>query len=376
MKIAAISFTRAGARLSVQLKERMERPGENSADSLELFTKYSGSLDPDDKINFPQEGLGAWTGKHFTTGEALLFIGACGIAVRSIAPFIRSKTTDPAVLVMDEKGEFVIPILSGHLGEANRIAGKIETLTGARAVLTTATDVNHVFAVDVFAGRNGLYLSDMKKAKEVSAALLEGEKITLYYDPRQLELEGEIPEGIAVSCLPDRQAEDWKAPDRQAAGRQMLNRQAAAHGVYLTCRERTEAALCLIPRQLYLGIGCRKGKSCAELRAFVTQTLGKYRLDRKALAGIYSIDLKKEEAGIRELARELGLDFHTFPAETLRAAEGEFHGSDFVKARTGVDNVCERAVMAAGAERILVPKTARDGMTLSIGIRKGKVRFE
>lgn len=374
MKIDVISFTRAGARLSVQLKKAMEGHGAEQEDCLELFTKYSGTADTEENISCPAEKLQEWAGERFTAGKGILFIGACGIAVRSIAPFIRSKASDPAVLVMDEKGEYVIPILSGHLGQANRIAKKIAALTGARAVLTTATDVNDLFAADVFAGQNGLHISDMKKVKEISAALLEGERVTLYYDRTALDVEGVVPRLLTVHPLPD----DVSCIPMSSAAQKVLAEEASlpAHLVYITSRRRTDAALCLIPRQLYLGVGCRKGKSAEELRRFVDSLLLEHDLDRAALAGVYSIDLKKEEEGICELAQGLGLPFLTFSPEELQEAEGEFHGSEFVKARTGVDNVCERAVIAAGADKILVPKTGRDGMTLSIGIRKGKICFE
>ncbi len=104
------------------------------------------------------------------------FIGAAGIAVRWIAPFVKDKFTDSPVLVMDEKGKYVIPILSGHIGGAVELAEQIGMWIEAEVVHTTATDVQQKFAVDVFARKYHLLFKDRKKAKEISAAVLEGEK--------------------------------------------------------------------------------------------------------------------------------------------------------------------------------------------------------
>ena len=105
-------------------------------------------------IRYVEEGMGEWAGKQMAEKHTLLFIGACGIAVRAIAPYITDKLHDSAVLVMDEGGNYIIPILSGHVGGANEIAVKIAVEIGAVPVITTATDINGKFAVDLFAKRN------------------------------------------------------------------------------------------------------------------------------------------------------------------------------------------------------------------------------
>ena len=109
----------------------------------------------------------------FSSMDALIFVGACGIAVREIAPYVKSKKTDPAVVCIDEAGQFVIPLLSGHIGGANALAEKLAEKLDATAVVTTATDVRGKFAVDAWAARHGCAISDMGLAKAVSAAILE-----------------------------------------------------------------------------------------------------------------------------------------------------------------------------------------------------------
>ena len=148
--IAVISFTYRGAELAEHIQEAMD-----AVWSCKLYTKCSDARAEGIGISVDQP-LAEWTGKQFAAGNALLFIGACGIAVRSIAPHVKDKLSDVPVLVADEAGQFVIPLLAGHYGGANRLAGELSRALGATAVLTTATDVNGLFAVDVFAASNRL----------------------------------------------------------------------------------------------------------------------------------------------------------------------------------------------------------------------------
>ena len=108
-------------------------------------------------------------GEAFANMDALIFVGACGVAVRSIAPFVRDKKTDPAVLCLDERASFVIPLLSGHIGGANALAARLAGTLGAKAVITTATDVNGKFAVDAWAAQNGCAIEDFALAKRFAA---------------------------------------------------------------------------------------------------------------------------------------------------------------------------------------------------------------
>ncbi|MBM6685952.1 cobalamin biosynthesis protein CbiG, partial [Faecalicatena contorta] len=138
---------------------------------------------------------GAFLQEHWQQVREIVFIGAAGIAVRLIAPYIRDKFTDPAVLVLDEGGRFVIPLLSGHVGGANDLARFLARATGAEAVITTATDVNGRFAVDVFAKKCGLVLTDRTKAKDISARILKGEKVGFY---SEFPVLGRVPEELTL----------------------------------------------------------------------------------------------------------------------------------------------------------------------------------
>ncbi len=339
-----------------------------------------------------KESLAGWTKKHFRTGQILLYVGACGIAVRAIAPYVQSKQTDPAVLVADERGKFVISLLSGHLGEANSYAEIVAGLTGAQAVITTATDVNGLFAVDVFAKKNGLVLTDFETAKEFTANLLKTKKgILVIPEPyrKWITVSGEVPEELTISGEESEAGtnrtevqEAHLNPGKESCLPQLLlSPQAAVHGTDPPLESEGTAPLLpparlqLIPPCLILGVGLKKGKTEQELLAFIRKVLQANGLLEEAIGQVASIDLKKDEPALWMAAETYGVPLRFFTAEELMQVKGEFSKSAFVQAVTGADNVCERAVIAAGAEEILVSKTAENGLTLAVGIRKMMIRF-
>lgn len=338
--IYILYFTYTGARLAEIVRSR-----------LEPETSVTGS--------FGKGCLQAWTQEHFRKGNVLVYIGACGIAVRAIAPFLKGKDTDPAVIVMDEKGQNVIPILSGHLGGANSWAQRLARITGGQAVLTTATDVNGLFAVDVFAAINNLMIDDLRKAASFSAQLLR-EKAARVILPGKyadmISIKGEAPGELKVQHSSD--AELFGSSEANAV---------------LISPDQTpaDAPLQLIPRCLIVGIGCRRGKSYEQLRDFVRETLEELGLRREGVCALASIDVKKEEPGLLSLAAELGVPLVTFSAQQLEEAELDgwtFAESDRVREHVGTGNVCERAAVAAGVGKILRGKTSRDGMTVCVGM--------
>ncbi|MBQ7536303.1 MAG: cobalamin biosynthesis protein [Stomatobaculum sp.] len=351
--IRIISFTDAGYALAGHLCSAFSLRGENA--EAVLCSRETGV------------SLRDWTEESFRKGRVLIFIGACGIAVRSIAPHIRNKTEDPAVLVLDEKGAFCIPVLSGHLGEANRYAVLAAEITGGVPVLTTATDVNGLFAVDVFASENGMIISSMEEAKRFSAALLKKGRGTLVIPSafsKEIRTEGTLPPEISVADASFGNAPEFLVSPELSASI------CAVSGVSSPYRP-----LQLIPRCLILGIGCRKGRKAEQLQEFVKSVFTAGGLDLRAVRCIASVDMKKEEPGLVRLAELFHVPFVTCSPEKLMAQEGEFASSDFVSRTTGADNICERAAAAAGASRILIRKTARDGMTAAVGIAETVLRF-
>ena len=156
--------------------------------------------------------LSELTGEWFGKTDALVYFGAVGIAVRCIAPYVRDKFGDPAVLTVDENGKYVIPVLSGHAGGANRLCGILAEAIGAKPVITTATDGRGLFAADVFAAEKGLRISDRTIAKKISARLLAGESVKVYADPSLWDFASFTDElskyGSGTICTTDRSDAD------------------------------------------------------------------------------------------------------------------------------------------------------------------------
>lgn len=285
---------------------------------------------------------------------AFLFIGAAGIAVRSIAPYVKDKFTDSPVLVADERGQYIIPILSGHMGGGAELADEIALLTGAVPIHTTATDVRRKFAVDLFAKKNGLRLLDRTAAKEISAAVLEGERIAFWPEYEGCRIIGEIPEEL-VLCRSRQETERFRyriiVTDRDS------------------CEYDAEAAgtLILRPENIIVGIGCRRGIKAELLEQGLSGILAEHGLAPGQIAAVASIDLKREEPALLALTEKYKIPLFTYPAEELQKIENVTRRSDFVEQITGVDNVCERAALRCCPEGILIQgKCRRDSMTAAL----------
>ena len=267
------------------------------------------------------ETLDEFVEAAFREQTPLIFIGAMGIAVRGIAPYIKDKTKDIPVIVMDEMGYHVIPVLSGHLGGAIELAQRIAKSCSAEPVITTATDLNGAFAVDSFAKSRNLTVKNPSKIKLISGKALCGEDINIAID-------------VAVS---------EKQPK--------------------------EDMLWLRPKLYVLGIGTRKGKSFCEIADALEEFLSG--IDDVAIEDIYqiaSIDVKKDEEGILELSQRTRIPFITYSADELRDLEGEFTHSQFVEQTVGVGCVSERAAVKAAGEgaQLVVKKTTYDGITFAL----------
>lgn len=325
------------------------------------FTEHAES----DLIHPLKESLQEWTEKHFNHCDVMIFIGSCGIAVRAIAGFVKDKRHDPAIIVMDERGTFCIPLLSGHVGGANAFAVRLAEDTASTAVVTTATDIYNKFAVDVYAKNNGLMISNMTYAKEVSAAILSGEPVGFY---THFTVKGKLPDGLVWSDKLDQAMQE----NGERSGGISL-------GIYISPsynRAYFDHTLWLIPRCLVIGIGCRKGTDAYTIESVVKELMDSLSLYQEAVASVASIDLKAEEPGLLEFCKRNQLELHTYSAEELKAAQGVFSSSEFVEETVGVDNVCERAAVLESEGILLVQKIARDGVTAAIAMRDWRVEFD
>ena len=328
---------------------------------MEIAYKLSNSLSEDNYVDFTRCGKGAlstWTEEHFSTNDALIFIGAIGIALRAIAPYIKTKTKDPAVVVVDELGQFSIPILSGHIGGANELALRISEILNAIPVITTATDINKVFAVDTWAKSQGLHILNPECIKLVSSKLLKGESVHVKSD---YPIQGNLPKNVYLNDLEDSNA---------------------GYDVIITHKdlenERKNDTLLLVPQIITVGIGCRKDISFEAIESSILNILESENYHILAINALASIDKKANEKGILEFAKKYGLPFNTYSAEELNSLEGDFTKSEFVKSVVEVDNVCERsAIMESNGKLIRRKDTCNGaGVTVALAINDPIISWE
>ena len=360
MKISILCFSLTGYETSQRLTQALQNRDH------EVLLAGKSKYIPDSI----EESHTEWTGKQFRDTDAIIFVGACGIAVRSIAPFVKSKKTDPAVLAVDECGNYVISLLSGHLGGANELALLVADMLGATPVVTTATDLHRKFAVDLFAKKNHCEIKSLKAAKELTAALLAGERIGFY---SEFGWDGELPAGL-LAC--DREGLQNAIEDSTELLQEKRPRIGVAVSIYGDCRP-FPVTVQVIPKIVSLGMGCKKGKDADTIERVAGRCLSDNGISKEALSNLTSIDLKKEEPGLLSLAEKWNLPFMTWTEEELKRAKGSFTASDFVKNITGVDNVCERsAVLASGQGTKIAEKYAADGVTVALAVRDWRVCFE
>lgn len=352
--IAIFSFTREGNRLNNCIQEKLSDRGY----LCEGYT--AGGLEETGKLRAPDTDIKAWIGRQWGK-KNFLFIGAAGIAVRYIAPWVRDKYTDSAVLVMDEKGGFVIPLLSGHMGGAVEIAREIEKSVQAVAVITTATDVRKKFSVDVFAKDNHLKITDRHLVTKISAAVLKEEPIGFY---SELPAEEPFPSGL-VRC----------ASMDDLCG-YLFGIAVVEHAEKEMRRDHILILEYSGSRRIAAGIGCRRGTAKQQIKTALSKLLKEYDLKLDNVVKLASIDLKKNEPGILEFASEYHIPFCTYSASELKEVPGGTERSDFVLEVTGVDNVCERAARYCVPQgRLLQPKRIVDGLTFALAEEQPVLTF-
>ncbi len=323
--IAFLSFSEQGAALAERLREALGGTTD-CAHGAEGFS------------------LTAWTREAFARRRALVFVGAAGIAVRAVAPYLQSKADDPAVVAVDERGRFAVALVSGHLGGANDLAHAVAAVCGAVPVVTTATDVNGRFAVDAWARQQDCAVLQPWRIKKISAKVLEGKTISVH---SEWLISGTPPEQVRL-------AED--AADVEV-------------GLY----QKNAEALCLTPRIAVLGIGCRRGTSQETLEKAFAALCKKLHLWEAAVFQAATIDCKAGEPGLSAFCAAHNWRLRVFPAEALRQVEGDFTASAFVEETVGVDNVCERSAVLAAGGPLLEKKNAGGGVTLALAQRPYKM---
>ena len=310
MKLHAAAFSERGAMLALKIALAF-------GGSAWAPERYAGN----GVLSFGAS-LDEWTGSRFEDSDAVVFVSSCGIAVRAAAPHLKGKCEDPAVVVTDELGKNVISLLSGHIGGANDLAVRVAEITGGRPVITTATDVNGITPPDSWAVKNGCVIENLPAAKQVAAELLSGHSV-----------------GVAVTD------ELIKTP--------------------------YPVTLWLRPKDLTVGVGCRRGVDPDMLSACFLDFMKDSGYSPLSAAAFASVDKKKDEPAIIKLAESYKVPFETFSAEELMALPGTFTVSPAAAAAVGTDNVCERAALAASRGGYMVRlKTRYSGITFALARKR------
>lgn len=318
MKLAVWTVTRGAGLNGVEIKNKIE--------GIDVFTLSKFKIDNSIQMeNFTEE-----LNEAFNKYDGHIFIMATGIVIRKIASLIKSKDVDPAVVVIDEGMNFVISLLSGHLGGANDLTQNLHEIFGLVPIITTSSDVTGKIAVDTLSQKLKCNLKSLEAAKKVTSLIVDGKNVELSL-PKNIC--NENPEGVVV----------------------------------ISNKENLEVVH-LYPENLVIGIGSRRGIEKEKVYEFLIETLEKHNLSLKSIKHFATVDLKADEKGIVETARELGKELKIVSREEILTVEDMFQGSEFVKKEIGVKAVSEPCAYLTSSKdgKFIEIKAKKDGMTISI----------
>ncbi|MCR4738798.1 MAG: cobalamin biosynthesis protein [Lachnospiraceae bacterium] len=328
MRKLAICFNENGKRIIEKINTGSDKKGISPVEPFIL----SGSTETPEGFGQVKVSVAEWTSSVFLPENALIFVGAAGIAVRALSGLPKDKLNDCPVIVIDDGGRFVIPLLSGHAGGANKLAMILADLLKAVPVITTSTDVNGVFSADTFAIENRLTIADPAGIKKVSVKALEGKKITLSIKDYPPEEEADI----IVADDTDR-----------------------------------EYSLLFAPKKYTVGIGMKKNMDREAVERVFLRILCENGIDVSEVYAICTIYLKEDEEALIFLRNKYRIPLFSFDSSLLKKVKGTFSSSEFVEKTVGVDNVCERAAMlgAGSGGKLILKKHSENGMTIAIAER-------
>ncbi|NOU96489.1 cobalamin biosynthesis protein CbiG [Paenibacillus sp. LMG 31456] len=297
----------------------------------------------------------------FPAYKGLIIIISLGAVIRMIAPLLEDKKKDPGIVVIDDKGENVISVLSGHLGGANELTREVAAALNARAVITTASDVQGTIAVDLFGRRFGWVWESADKLTPVSASVVNEEPVAVVQESGETGwwlYNTPLPENIRVYATV---AEAIAAQPKAAL--------VVTHRVLSTDEEEilTNGVL-YRPKVLALGVGCNRGTSAEEIEAVIVETLAELQFSLRSVKAICTIDLKKDEEGLLAVVQKYGWAFETYTPEQLNEVSIE-NPSDTVYKFTGAYAVSEPAAkLYSGASTLALVKKKSGNVTISVAV--------
>ena len=333
--MAIISVSDKGKTLALKLKDKLD--DDSTIIRCDLYHKNV-------KNYFPV---------LFYEYDAIIAIMASGILIRSIAPLVESKVTDPAVLNIDDNGNFVISTLSGHLGGANELAHKISGLIDATPVITTSTDVNKKLGIDVLAKDLYLTIDNTEEILYFNKAILEGNELSFTINPNKnfdylFEYLNNNTLEIDLSIY--------------------YSSKISVDEIHV---EIDEHKIILKEKKIVVGIGCRRGKECEKIYDGLKKSLDDLNIMPSRVNMLTSAEIKKDEKGILELSDKLEIPVEFVKIDKLRLFESrDVTKSDFVYSKFGIYGVCEPSalIMAGFDSKLIYKKTSYDGITISIAV--------
>ncbi|SDJ03148.1 cobalt-precorrin 5A hydrolase [Paenibacillus naphthalenovorans] len=352
---ALIAITKHGVELARRLQRSFDHAdvyymskfarGDESGRNIQLF---EGSV----RLLFPA---------LFPAYDGIICIISLGAVVRMIAPLLKDKKTDPGIVVIDDKGEHVISVLSGHLGGANELAREVAAVLGAVPVITTASDVQKTIAVDLFGRRYGWTWESADKLTPVSASVVNEERIAI------IQESGEPDWWTYPSPLPHNIRVYKDIPT--ALGDEPQAALVVTHRI-LTPEEEPilKNGVLFRPKVIALGIGCNRGTSSEEIAAVIRETLEELQFSIRSVKAVCTIDLKKDEEGLLAVCEENGWPLVCYTPGELNEIPIE-EPSETVYKYTGAYGVSEPAAKRfTGAKRLALVKKKSGNVTISVGI--------
>lgn len=325
-------------------------------------------------VFFQKRGIKELTGELFNKYECIIFVSACGIAVRCISPFLKSKFEDPAVLVVDDNGNNVISLLSGHIGGANEITLKIADVLNANPVITTSTDTNKKGALDVIVSKIGGYVENLREsAKLVNSYLVDDKRVGIYFDS-DYESEKDSLNLSGFELIDEKTEIDAIAKLDALVSVTDKLRCWVDEVIYNIKKDNEEKEdliyIKLVPRRIALGMGCRKNTETEKMIEEFSIFSALNNIHPAAIVKTGSLIIKKDEKCMIDLSKALCAEFNLFDVDEICTCDYMFDKSEFVKKNTGVYSVAQpSAYLLSG--NVISEKYKNNGTTFAFGRMKG-----
>ena len=342
MRLAIVTVTKKASKKGIEVKDLLTPT--NKFKTIDVFTlsKYS-----DDKTIPMENGFKGTVSNIFDCYDGLYFIMASGIVVRTISPLLKSKDIDPAVITSDEDGKFIVSLLSGHLGGANELASLIAESIGGIPIISTASDVSGTIAVDTIAMKLKAHLRDLESAKDVTALIVNGDKVEL-----------KLPKNMVVSSnpLPIDNCEQSKDIKNDTVG------------VVVVSNRQDIKVTQIVPKNIILGIGCRRDTPTETILDGIELTMKEHNLHMDSIKHIATVDVKADEVGLLQACDRLDEKLIIIDREQIKPIQDNYEGSDFVEKTIGVRCVSAPVAFLSSNKKgkFIVEKIRYNGVTVSI----------